>query len=58
MKPGSKAKLRQPTIEGRVVDTEYDKEHNCLRHCLEWQDAEGETQQRWFLETELEETDK
>jgi hypothetical protein len=60
MKPGSKAKLKQPVVAGTIVDTEYDKEANCLRHCLEWvDDSNGdgvpETHRRWFLETDLEE---
>jgi len=57
---GKKARLRQPVISGVIVDTEYDKEHRCLKHCLEWKDdcnGDGvpDVHRRWFLETELEE---
>ena len=54
METGDKAKLIQPVIQGEIVDTEYDKENRCLRHLLKYEDADGETQTRWFLESELE----
>lgn len=44
-----------PVITGEVVDTEYDKDAKCLKHLVEYEDAEGETQQRWFTEAEIEE---
>lgn len=54
MKIGDSAKLIQPVVSGQIIDTEYDKENLCLRHCLEWADASGNTSQRWFIESELE----
>lgn len=54
MEVGNKARLIQPVIEGEVIDTEYDKTAKCLRHLLRYTDAAGETQTRWFLESELE----
>ena len=54
MKIGSQVKLVQPVIGGPIVDTEYDKDAHELRHLVEWTDASGDVQQRWFLESELE----
>lgn len=54
METGDNAKLIQPVIQGKIVDTEYDKDAKCLRHLLQYTDADGETQTRWFLESELE----
>jgi hypothetical protein len=52
---GKKARLIQPVIEGAVVDTEYDKDAKSLRHLVEYKDAAGEVQSRWFPEAQLEE---
>lgn len=52
---GKKARLIQPVIEGNVIDTEYDKDAKSLRHLVEYTDANGEVQTRWFTEAQLEE---
>ena len=54
MKTGDEARLIQPTIQGFIIDTEYDKEKEQLRHLLEYPNSEGEIIQRWFTEGELE----
>lgn len=54
MEQGTQVRLIQPTIEGTITDTEYDKGAKCLRHLVEWTDASGNTQSRWFIEAELE----
>lgn len=54
MEAGNKVRLIQPVIEGVIIDTEYDKEAKRLRHLLKYADAEGQTQMRWFYESELE----
>ena len=54
MKTGDKAKLAQPVIQGFIIDTEYDKEKEQLRHLLEYTNSENEVTQRWFAEDELE----
>ena len=54
MKTGDEARLIQPTIQGFIIDTEYDKEKEQLRHLLEYPNSEGEIIQRWFSEGELE----
>ena len=54
MKTGDKAKIVQPVIEGSIIDTEYDKEKEQLKHLLEYEDVNGELTQRWCTEDELE----
>ena len=54
LKVGQKAQLIQPTIQGDIIDTEYDKDAKELRHLISWVDGDGETQTRWFKESELE----
>ena len=55
MEIGQKARLIQPVIRGEIVDTEYDKDAKELRHLLVYEDTSGTRQQRWFLESQLEE---
>ena len=60
LEEGKRARLKQPTVEGVVVDVQYNKQERCLEHCLEWttdinNDGVLETHHRWFLESELEE---
>lgn len=54
MEIGNQVRLIQPVIAGEIKDTEYDKDAKQLRHLVEWQDNEGETQTRWFTESDLE----
>lgn len=56
MKNGDTAKLIQPTIQGKVAETRWNNEKDCKEHRLEWSDAEGNSHDRWFFETELEVT--
>ena len=51
---GQTARLIQPTIQGEIVDTQYNKDAKQLEHLIGWTDAGGEQQKRWFLESELE----
>lgn len=51
---GQQAKLVQPVVAGEVIDTRFNKDKNELEHLLNFPDASGETQQRWFLASELE----
>ena len=60
LEEGKKARLVQPTVEGKIIDVQYNKEKRCLEHCLEWTtdingDGVPEVHRRWFLEAELEE---
>jgi len=52
---GKRARLIQPVVEGEVIDTEYDKSAKSLRHLVEYTDAAGDVQTRWFTEAQLEE---
>lgn len=54
---GVTVRQKAPVITGVIVDTEYDKDAKCLKHLVEYEDAEGETQQRWFTEDQLEEAE-
>ena len=51
---GRQVRLVQPVIQGEIIDTEYDKSRKELKHLIEWRDADGAQQQRWFLESDLE----
>lgn len=51
---GQKAKLIQPTVSGEVIDTRFNKGKGQLEHLLNYDGADGEPQQRWFLDSELE----
>ena len=53
MKTGDKAKIVHPVIEGVIIDTEYDKEKEQLKHLLEYEDVNGEITQRWFADEEI-----
>lgn len=54
MKTGDKARVKQPELKGKIIETRYTEEHECLEHLLEYEGADGETHQRWFLAAELE----
>lgn len=55
MQIGSNARLKQPVIQGPITDTRYDKVSCQLEHLVIYLDATGQAQERWFLESELEE---
>lgn len=55
MKLGATAKLKQPTIQGKIESTKYNEEREELEHLLVWKDENGEEASRWFLASELEE---
>lgn len=54
---GATARLIQPEIQGEIVDTQYNKSAKELEHLISWTDADGEVQERWFLESTLEEVE-
>ena len=55
MEIGQQVRLVLPTIEGQIVDTQYNKSQKQLEHLVEYQGAgEEDMHQRWFLESELE----
>lgn len=54
MEEGQTVRMVQPVIQGQITDTRYNKDAKALEHLVDYPDAEGETQQRWFLESQLE----
>jgi hypothetical protein len=54
MKVGNTVRLKQPSISGEILDTQYNKTAMELEHLVPWTDSEGEVQQRFFLESTLE----
>lgn len=50
---GSKVKVIIPTIQGDIVDIEYDKTNGALNYLLQWTDSDG-SHQRWYTNEELE----
>ncbi len=53
MKVGSLVEVNTFVIKGKVVDTEYNKEEECLQHLVEYKDQAGDTQNVWFKEEQL-----
>ncbi len=57
MKPGTSVRLIQPIIVGEVIDVEWDKDQDQKRIKITWNSEDGNRQERWFLEADLEVTD-
>lgn len=51
---GQTVRLVQPVIQGEVLDIEYDKTSKSLAMLVEYTDAQGAVNQRWFPEPTLE----
>lgn len=54
MKKGSKARLIQPEIKGKVVKVRYDEDADTKQMCLQVKNGD-KTDELWFDEDELEE---
>lgn len=54
MKIGHLVALKQPVVEGKIIDTVYDKEAEQLKHLVELKDEDGDPKPVWFLESQLE----
>ena len=54
MEIGNAVRQVVPVIAGTITDTRYNKSAKSLEHLVEFDDAEGQPQQRWFLDSELE----
>ena len=54
MKIGDTARLVQPEIKGEVIDTRFNKDASELEHLLSYTGQDGNTHERWFLQTDLE----
>jgi len=53
MKIGAKVGIKQPVLEGKVVDVEWDKKAEELRAKVSYKNDEGQQHERWFSESEL-----
>jgi hypothetical protein len=51
---GQGVRLRAPVIEGRVSDIQFNKGTKELEYLVTYADGAGETQTRWFTESDLE----
>ena len=51
---GTQARLKQPVIQGEVLDTNFNKSAGELEHLVSFVDVNGEAQERWFLASQLE----
>jgi hypothetical protein len=54
MEEGQTVRLITPVIQGQITDTRYNKDAKGLEHLVNWTDANGNVQERWFIEGELE----
>jgi hypothetical protein len=53
-KIGETVRLIQPVIQGKVIDTEYNKSTESVHHLVSFKNADGEDASRWFDPKELE----
>lgn len=51
---GSTVRLKAPAPQGEVQDVRLNKAEGQLEYLVDWVDDEGDNQQRWFLESQLE----
>ena len=54
MKAGATAQVKAPVVRGEIKERRFAPDDS-LEYLLEYTDATGAVQQRWFPETELEE---
>jgi hypothetical protein len=50
---GDHVRLVTPVIEGAVADITFDKASNSLAYLINYTDADGHEQSRWFAEAQL-----
>jgi hypothetical protein len=55
MKIGATARVKQPVLAGPIADKRLNVEKDELEYLVVYTDPAGETQHRWFLESELQE---
>lgn len=54
MEEGQTVRLKQPVIQGQILDTRYNKDSKELEHLVAYDDGAGNLHERWFLESQLE----
>ena len=50
---GDVVKVKAVVPQGPVIKFRMDEESRAVSYLLQWVDAEGHTQERWFTEDEL-----
>ena len=50
---GDVVKLKAVMPQGLVIKFRMDEETGVVSYLLQWVDAEGHTQERWFIEDDL-----
>jgi uncharacterized protein YodC (DUF2158 family) len=50
---GDMVRVKAVVPQGPVVKFRMDEETGAVSYLLQWVDAEGQTQERWFVEDEL-----
>lgn len=50
---GDVVKVKAVVPQGPVIKFRMDEESGAVSYLLQWVDAEGHTQERWFIEDEL-----
>lgn len=53
-KIGDVVRLKSVVPQGPIVRMRMDEETGVVSYLLEWTDQDGQTQQRWFTESQLE----
>lgn len=53
-KIGDVVRLKSVVPQGPIVRMRMDEETGLISYLLEWTDENGQTQQRWFAESQLE----
>ena len=51
---GDIARLVQPVVQGEVTSIKFDENTGAKRLQLSWEDGDGNPQERWFTEGDLE----
>lgn len=55
LKKGSTAKLVPPTVQGSIADVKWNADADCKEFLLQWTTADGDVNERWFVEADLQE---
>lgn len=55
IKVGTQARLKQPVIQGDVIDARYNHSETTMEYLVTWTDEQGDEVNRWFNEAQLEE---
>ena len=54
IKTGTEVRQKAPAIEGHITRTKFNESADCLEYLVSYVTADGETHERWFLESEIE----